>query len=82
MTDAAVDRIMKIVETEWEKTYENDLDRDLIVHLRNILRQCPHEDGCQRIYDTISGNTYKVPLEDIILKGLKRDDLINYPVVG
>ena len=47
---------------------------------RKLVERLIREFGeCKKVVDVETGKAYKVPVRDIIEKGLKYKDLINYP---
>jgi hypothetical protein len=77
MKKESVDKIMKV----WEKRYgKNKIDQNKLMILAKSLELSPHEDGRLRI--TLiedKKTTYLVPMEDVILFGLKAEDVKKYP---
>ena len=55
------------------------LDYIFLKAIRKLLELCPDEDGLKRVVDGATGNTHLVPIEDMLLNGLKQQDLKNYP---
>ena len=75
MNQEAADKIMDKIEKEWAVRYEGyDLSHNLNM-LRLMLLSCPDEDGFKRVTLIENGKTYLVPYEDIILNGLKGDEI-------
>ena len=56
------------------------LDYIFLKAIRKLLEVCPDEDGLKRTVDMETGNTHLVPIEDILLNGLRQKDLKNYPI--
>lgn len=76
MTPKKVNEIMGKVIKEWIKRYGKDnIDSMKTKATRDMLLLSPHDDGFMRV--NVSGNegTYLVPMEDIILDGLKGEDI-------
>ena len=73
---------MKKLIDGWKKKIPNDakLDDIFLKNIREVLKICPDEDGLKRVIDSETGNTHLVPIEDIMLNGLKQKDLKKYPV--
>lgn len=82
MKEEKVDEIMDKVLLRWIKTFGlENIDPQKAKMLRQILKQSPHDDGYMRI--TLieePGITYLVPFEDIILNGIKGEDVKKYPI--
>jgi len=79
MTPEKVNEIMGKVIIEWIKRYGTNLDPQKIKIIREMLLQSPHEDGFMRVQlIEEGGEIYLVPFEDIILNGLKGEDVKKY----
>lgn len=81
MKKESVDKIMKTVMAVWEKRHGKDrVDKNKVMILTKSLELSPHEDGRLRV--TLiedKKTTYLVPMEDVILFGLKAEDVKKYP---
>jgi hypothetical protein len=77
MTPRKVNEIMSKVMKGWAKRYDlNHIDPAKVKALRDMLLLSPHEDGFMRVQLIEgSGAVYLVPFEDIILNGLKGEDV-------
>jgi hypothetical protein len=65
--------------SEWKKKYgEENLDKSQLEAIKYVIFNFPHADGCQRVVRIEDGKTYLVPIQDIILKGLKGTELKKY----
>lgn len=70
---------MKKVIKEWTERYDFDnIDPVKIKMTRDMLLLSPHEDGFMRVSLAGTKDVYLVPVEDIILNGLKGDELEKY----
>lgn len=76
MTPKKVNEIMSKVMKEWAKRYDFDnIDPIKVKMTRDMLLMSPHEDGFMRVEVIGSDGTYLVPFEDIILEGLKGEEI-------
>jgi hypothetical protein len=83
MEEQKLNEIMDKVIKEWIKRHGViNLDPQKIEMLKNVLKDSPHEDGLMRVQLIGGGPTYLVPFEEIILNGLKGEDIEKYPVEG
>lgn len=81
MQEKKVNEIMDRICAEWEKKFgKENLNPLTIEATRDSLRMSPHEDGLMRVSVGFDGETHLVPYEDIILHGLKGEDVAKYPV--
>lgn len=70
-------KIMKV----WIKRHGKDKLNPIIINsIRDMLKVIPDEDGCKRVINAGTGKTHLVPIEDIILDGLKGNELYKYPI--
>lgn len=75
------DAIFAKVRTEWVKRFgEKKLNKKTLELVNELIRTLPDEDGLKRVENLETGKVHLVPVEDIILNGLKGDDLYKYPV--
>ena len=72
------EQIFRKIKKEWEKRIgKGNVDE---IRLRQIIGLADTDgDGKKRV--VVNGKTYLVPIEDIILKGLKGNEIENYPSV-
>ena len=84
MNPQKVNEIMQKLREGWRKKASEGarLDYIFLKGIRKLLEMCPDEDGLKRVLDGATGKTHLVPIEDMILNGLKQQDLKNYPVEG
>jgi hypothetical protein len=76
MSPKKVNEIMSKVLKEWINRYGVDkLDPKKIKYTRKMLLMSPHEDGFMRVELIEEDGAYLVPFEDIILNGLKGEDI-------
>jgi hypothetical protein len=68
---------MKKVTEEWSK--RGTLDKTFLDFFRKFLSDCPDNDGLKRVTYLPTGKTYLVPYEDLILYGLKGNEVTRYP---
>jgi len=81
MQEEKVTEIMGRICAGWEKKFGKDkLNPITIEATRESLRRSPFDDGFMRVSVGFSGEVHLVPFEDIILKGLKGEDVEKYPV--
>ena len=82
MKEEKVQEIMKDVVKIWENTLGKEkIDTEKVKAVTEVLRESPHEDGLMPVTSTAkNGKTHLVPLKDIILKGLRGDELGKYPI--
>ena len=80
MNKTQVDLIMVMVEAAWTKRTNEKLQE-----VKKMLEDSPHEDGNQRVTvkdDTGKDRTFLVPFEQLIINGLRSDQVIGkYPEV-
>jgi hypothetical protein len=82
MKPRKVNEIMSKVMKEWIRRYGVDkIDPRKLKATRDMLLLSPHEDGFMRVQLIEgSGEVYLVPFEDIILNGLKGEDVEKYQI--
>ena len=82
MHQANVNKIIKKVITGWQDRLprEAKILPEQIDSLRWALKQSPYEDGNARVKSLVTGKTYLVPYEEIILNGIKGNELNKYPI--
>jgi len=82
MKPRKVNEIMSKVMKEWIRRYGADkIDPRKLKATRDMLLLSPHEDGFMRVQLIEgSGEVYLVPFEDIILNGLKGEDVEKYQI--
>ena len=74
------DEIFARVKKEWIRRHgEDNLDPEKLAVTRKMIDLVPDEDGCKRVTLGETGKTYLVPIETIILDGLKGTELEKYP---
>lgn len=72
---------MKNVVEVWTQRYGEGTDFSVAEKcLRNVLEGSPHDDGLMRVTSAENGKTYLVPMEHIILYGLKGSELPKFPL--
>jgi hypothetical protein len=82
MKEETMNRILNIVVKEWIKQYGLlNIDPIKLARIKRILQISPHDDGFMPVKSLETGKTHKVPFEDIILKGLKGNELKKYEVI-
>lgn len=75
------DEIFNNIVKEWIKRYGyKQLNQKTLVELKILLHALPDEDGCKRCVSLETGKTHLVPVEKIILEGLRGDELHKFPV--
>jgi len=80
MKKTKANQIYKKILDFWINRYgKENLDREKLKALRKMLNLMPDEDGMKRVTNMETGKTYLVPIEDIILNGLKGEELTKYP---
>ena len=77
MKPKKVNDIMKRVMKEWYKRYgEGKIDPEKVNAVRDMLLLSQYEDGFMRVQMIDGGeDVYLVPFEDIILDGLKGEEI-------
>ena len=80
MKEEKVNEILDKVRKGWCERMEAKLR-----HLKATLLESPHDDGLMPITlvddkGSSGAKTYLVPMEDIILKGIKGEDVDKYPL--
>ena len=81
MNREKADKIYQEIEEEWVKRYgRENLNPKTMNAVKMILREVPDEDGCKRVKCMGTDATHLVPIKDIILNGLKGEDVAKYPV--
>jgi hypothetical protein len=81
MNSEKIDEIMNKVIKVWiERFGITNIDPQKIEAVKGVLKESPHEDGLMRVQLIGGGATYLVPFEDIILNGLKGEDIEKYPI--
>jgi hypothetical protein len=79
MKPEKVNEIMGRIIKVWIKRHGlQNLDHRKIEAVRNVLLLSPHDDGFIPVQIMENGETYLVPIEDIILNGLKGEDVKKY----
>ena len=83
MQKEKVDEIMNKVVSEWKKRIPDGakLSQEQIDMLRQCLSMSPHDDGLMRVTSFETGKTHLVPMEEMILYGLRGDKLEKYPLL-
>jgi len=80
MNKKLADKIYKEIENEWIKRYgKQNLDKEKLRVMKVLLKEIPDNDGNKRVTDMVTGKTYLVSIKDIILNGLRGDNLKQYP---
>jgi len=80
MEEQKINEIMDKVIKEWIKRHGIvNIDPQKIGALKKVLQDSPHNDGLMRVQLIGGGSTYLVPFKDIILNGLKGEDIEKYP---
>lgn len=78
MTPKKANEIMNKVVKEWIRIHGvNRLDPVKIKAVMDMLLLSPHEDGFMRVEVVEREGVYLVPFEDIILYGLKGEEIVN-----
>jgi hypothetical protein len=76
--DEVWDKVMKA----WQaKADGGKLDEKFLKQMKEFVYSLPDEDGMKRVTAMETGKTHLVPVEDIILKGLRGDMLGKYETV-
>jgi len=85
INETKVQEILEKVKAEWKKKYKEQYElsnvQQTLLAVEENIRMCPYEDGCQRVKSLRTGHTYKVPLSDMILHGLKESEIEKYDVL-
>lgn len=81
MNNEKVNEIMEKIESNWKERIpkESTLNQEHLNNIRILLKQSPHEDGKMPV--ALMDNpeeVYLIPIEDIILKGIKGKDILKY----
>jgi benzoyl-CoA reductase/2-hydroxyglutaryl-CoA dehydratase subunit BcrC/BadD/HgdB len=72
-------KIFDKVKKEWEQRVgKGHVDDNALKDI--ILFADTNKDGKKRVVSMETGKTHLVPIEDIILSGLKSNELENYPI--
>ena len=61
---------------------KDNLNPNTINSIKNMLKVIPDDDGCKRVTDMETGKTHLVPIEDIVLNGLKGNELYKYLIIN
>ncbi len=82
MNPTKVNEVMQKLREGWRKKQSKGakLDYIFLKAIRKLLVMCPDEDGKKRVKDLETGKTHLVPIEEMMLNGLKQQDLKNYPI--
>jgi hypothetical protein len=82
MNKEKADEIMKKIQNHWNRTAPPNVkvSEEQLLMIRVMLNSCPDEDGLKRVTSMETGKTHLVPYEDIILFGLRGDNLDKYPI--
>ena len=80
MEQETAEKIYKEIETEWIKRHDKEkLDPEKLRAIKKMLEVIPDEDGNKRVTSMETGKTHLVPIKEIILNGLKGNELNKYP---
>ncbi len=81
MSKEMQDKIYDEIVAEWTEKYGvENLDKVKLDTVRKALAYIPDADGLKCVSSVETGKTHLVPVKDIIMKGLKGDELETYPV--
>lgn len=81
MEEEKVNEIMNKVISVWIKRHGiTQIDPQKIEAVKKVLKESPHNDGLMRVQMIGGRTTHLVPFEDIILNGLKGEDIERYPM--
>ena len=81
MKEEKANEIFERVKKEWIKRHgEKNLNPAILNTLKKSLLSIPDDDGNKRVKSLSTGKTHLVPIERIILNGLRGDELDKYPV--
>ncbi len=80
MDKQKVKEIMADVLTEWEKRHSKEnLNPKTIKAVEETLLMSPHDDGLMPVQAIGSDKVHYIPIKEIILNGLKGEDITKYP---
>ena len=83
MNEKKVQEIMNKIIKGWRKRHGQDIAFDplKVAMVEETLRGSPHEDGLMRVTNMESPDvTHLVPMEYIILNGLKGNEVNKFPI--
>ena len=81
MKKEKAEQIYTEIEAEWIKKHgKENLNQEFLAKLRKVIPMMPaDENGNKLVTNMDTGKSHLVPIKDIILKGLKGEDVCNYP---
>jgi len=80
MKEQMVNQIMQKCTDVWkQRNPGKHLDPGFINLFTDLLKTCPDEDGMKRVVDMETNKTHLIPYSEIILNGLKGNEVKNFP---
>lgn len=79
MQTKLADKIYKEIEDEWVKRHgEKNVDPKALKGIKLLLTNLPDKDEFKRVTSMTTGKTHLVPIKEIILNGIKEEEISKY----